>query len=115
MPFCPKCRYEYNPEVKECPDCGEKLVASLGPDPNQGELFDTVVLYKVPDEITGLALRSFLLDAGIEAVLQDMQASFYGSVLTGMQGYWGKVIVAKEQESRARELLAEFKQDFPGD
>ncbi len=114
MPFCPKCRYEYTPEVKECPDCEEKLVPSLGPDPNQGELFDTVVLYKVPDEITGLALRSFLLDAGIEAVLQDMQASFYGNVLTGMQGYWGKVIVTKEQESRAQELLAEFKRDFQG-
>ena len=29
MPFCPKCRYEYNPEVSICPDCSEYLVAKL--------------------------------------------------------------------------------------
>lgn len=27
--FCPKCRYEYQPHVTQCPDCGEKLVAVL--------------------------------------------------------------------------------------
>ncbi len=27
--FCPKCRFEYNPEVSTCPDCGEKLVLTL--------------------------------------------------------------------------------------
>lgn len=26
MPYCPKCRYEYKPEVEICPDCGEELV-----------------------------------------------------------------------------------------
>ncbi|MEA2030985.1 MAG: hypothetical protein U9N55_05245 [candidate division Zixibacteria bacterium] len=31
MPFCPHCRYEYNPEVTVCPDCGEKLVSELPP------------------------------------------------------------------------------------
>lgn len=25
MPWCPKCRYEYEPEVTICPDCGEEL------------------------------------------------------------------------------------------
>jgi siroheme synthase (precorrin-2 oxidase/ferrochelatase) len=29
MPFCPKCRYEYKPEIWECPDCGVHLVAKL--------------------------------------------------------------------------------------
>ena len=31
MPFCPKCKYEYNQTVSTCPDCGEKLVAVLPP------------------------------------------------------------------------------------
>lgn len=26
---CPKCRYEYNPGVMKCPDCGEDLVEAL--------------------------------------------------------------------------------------
>jgi hypothetical protein len=29
VPFCPKCKYEYNPEVSKCPDCGEWLVSTL--------------------------------------------------------------------------------------
>ncbi len=29
MPYCPKCRYEYNPEISTCPDCDERLVVSL--------------------------------------------------------------------------------------
>ena len=32
MPFCPKCTYEYRPEVTVCHDCGEKLVAELPKD-----------------------------------------------------------------------------------
>ena len=29
MPYCPKCRYEYNPEISTCPDGDERLVISL--------------------------------------------------------------------------------------
>ena len=32
MPFCPKCRYEYNVGVQTCADCDEPLVDSLQPD-----------------------------------------------------------------------------------
>ena len=27
--FCPKCRYEYKPEISTCPDCDERLVVTL--------------------------------------------------------------------------------------
>lgn len=33
MPFCPKCRYEYRPEISECPDCNERLVSTMPPEP----------------------------------------------------------------------------------
>lgn len=32
MPFCPRCRYEYNPGIGKCPDCDEYLVDRLPPD-----------------------------------------------------------------------------------
>lgn len=32
MPFCPKCRYEYRPEIMVCPDCDEPLVDVLLPE-----------------------------------------------------------------------------------
>jgi len=33
--FCPKCRYEYQPHLTECPDCNEKLVAVLPDEPKE--------------------------------------------------------------------------------
>jgi hypothetical protein len=114
MSFCPKCGYEYKPEINLCPDCKEKLVTSLPPDPNQVELFETVQLCKVPDEITGMALQSFLIEAGIDTNLRDMRASFYATVLSNMQGYWGTIIVAKKDEKKAKELYAAFQKDFQG-
>lgn len=29
MPFCPKCRYEFNPDALLCPDCNQSLVDEL--------------------------------------------------------------------------------------
>ena len=29
MAFCPKCRYEYQPKIRVCPDCGSQLVDHL--------------------------------------------------------------------------------------
>jgi hypothetical protein len=29
MPFCPSCKYEYEPQVARCPDCDLELVADL--------------------------------------------------------------------------------------
>jgi hypothetical protein len=98
--------------MKECPECKQGLVPSLQPDPNQGELFEIVELCKVPDEITGMALHSYLLDAGIQASLQDMHASFYGSVLSSLQGYWGAIIIPAEQEEKARKVLDRFWKEF---
>ncbi len=40
MPFCPKCRYEYNPGTETCPDCNEKLLENLPenkPEENEGK------------------------------------------------------------------------------
>ena len=38
MPFCPKCRYEYKPEIWECPDCGVRLVEKLEEEAPEEEL-----------------------------------------------------------------------------
>lgn len=38
MPYCPKCRYEYRPEILVCPDCDEPLVAVLPPEKEKEEV-----------------------------------------------------------------------------
>jgi hypothetical protein len=86
----------------------------MPPDPNQGELFETIELYRLSDEIMGMALKSRLADAGLDATIQVMRASFYGSALDPAGGYWGKLLVAKDQEVPARKILAAFLKEFEG-
>ncbi len=114
MAFCPKCFTEYASEVNQCSDCQEKLVKALPPDPNQMDLFEMVEIYKIPDEITAMALNSFMVDAGIEAHVQCMDASFYGGALNVMLGYWGKLLVPRDSETKARKLLEAFVREFHG-
>lgn len=113
MPFCPDCGYEYKPEVKQCPDCDVPLVAALEPDPNQGELFETFELCKIPDEVTGMTVQAMLLDAGVDANLRDMRTPFYANVLSSIQGFWGTIIVAKKDEAKAKKIYEDFKKEFP--
>lgn len=39
MPYCPKCRYEYRDDIKDCPDCDIELVEELPP---EGEYKDNL-------------------------------------------------------------------------
>lgn len=114
MPFCPKCGVDYESDATRCTDCHVELIDTIPPDPNQGELFETKELCKVPDEITAMALKSFLMDSGIEVGIRNMSASFYGNVLDDFQGYWGTIIVPQEQAEDARRLYENFKQEFYG-
>jgi len=44
MPFCPKCRYEYNTGTSICPDCDEPLVDRL-PDKSESDPNNTLADY----------------------------------------------------------------------
>jgi len=108
MPFCPKCFLDFLPDACACPFCNESLIYPVSNDPERHRPYDIVEIYRAPDEMTGIAVRDFLEQAGIPAVLQDMHASFYSNVLDRIQGYWGKVLVLREQEMQARKLLEDF-------
>ncbi len=114
MAFCPQCRRTAPSGEVKCAVCGTRLLKSPPRDPDQGELFEAVELFDVPDEITGMALRSFLADQGVEANLRELQASFYGTTLNPGGGLWAKLVVPKEQEAKARELIERFLAEFHG-
>lgn len=67
-----------------------------------------IELCTIPDALAGFSLKTYLQQAGIPAELKDMSSSFYATVLTAVQGYWGKVLVPRSLEPRARRLVDAF-------
>jgi hypothetical protein len=73
--FCPKCRFEYKPEVTKCPDCEVWLVSTLPeeqPNPND-----------IPNESDEIYLTSIYVENDfskiqlIKAVLEDALIPHY--------------------------------------
>lgn len=71
MPFCPECKYEYNPGITRCPDCEVDLVESLPTDQSKdlaegASDADFVKVYTARDEMEAMMIKSVLEAAGIE-------------------------------------------------
>jgi len=71
MPWCPKCRFEYVPQLHACPECKVKLVAELPERPaaeelayGEGEGFEQVLLCTVVGEIQAALISNALREAG---------------------------------------------------
>ncbi len=112
MPICPRCRRTYAAEWSGCPHCFPEVQGKDSAEDSETARA-IVEIYRVPDEITGISAQAFLRSEGIPALLLDMRASFYGNVLSGIQGFWGKLLVLKDQEEAARRLLAVFLRGTP--
>jgi hypothetical protein len=55
MPFCPKCRDEFQDWVEVCPDCKSKLVDKLSPKKKPAKKRGNTSLYKgKPNELKNL-------------------------------------------------------------
>ena len=67
MPFCPKCRFEYNKDVKKCPDCSVKLVARLKEIPD----IRFVALPNLPGKVYAEMIREVLRQKGIPCYLRS--------------------------------------------
>jgi hypothetical protein len=72
MPFCPKCRYEYKPEIGECPDCGVRLVERLEDEKSEENIeeelsqkMDFVPFKTLPTKIQADMLQEALENEGI--------------------------------------------------
>ena len=80
MPFCPKCKYEYRPEVSECPDCGERLVSHLPLEPedkdSQAKQYDWTPVARITSPQYGAMILEVLRAREIPAVLSDSSGHF---------------------------------------
>jgi hypothetical protein len=87
MPFCPNCGYEYGFQVSQCPDCREKLVHSLDPDPSQtvGKDVRFAPMPELPGRVFAEMVKGALEEKDIHSYIRsDGVSDAYGIVGTGM-------------------------------
>jgi hypothetical protein len=110
MAVCPKCRYEYEPHVRLCADCGSALVApeDLPPadpvDPGR-EPQRIVSAFRAADEPSLHRVRSTLEAEGVKAVVRSFEVPWYDDVFKHPSGAWGEVLVLEQDAEKAREII----------
>jgi len=71
MPFCPKCRFEYLPEITHCPTCNAALVPERPPtETHSEEDFAQVLLCVLAGNLHARLLQTELAAQGIPYRLQ---------------------------------------------
>ncbi len=70
MSFCPDCKYEYEPEVKICPDCGSVLVDKLPEQPADQEPVKYILLRDVPSRLYAEMLKGALEEQKIDCFVK---------------------------------------------
>ena len=118
--YCPSCRTEYRPGFEICTDCGVDLVDELPPEVAAGEATsqpglealqswvgtDPVSVYTGLSEVHAHIARSALVAADIPAVVWSSgHGGYYGHAIP-LSPFPHRVMVHKEDEAEARELLA---------
>jgi hypothetical protein len=105
MPFCPKCRFEYQPEIKLCPDCKESLVAQLLPlEKEKVEDVQYVPLRKVPSRIYAEMLQEALEKQDIPCLLKGDDIGVFLGALGTTSVLPVTVWVPKELKEKAEEI-----------
>jgi hypothetical protein len=110
MPFCPKCRAEYEFGIAKCSDCLIPLVNRL-PEPQKAELESAVVhLCTVPNEFEAILICDILKQAGIEASYRSLKISRYVNITIDelFKNCWGGVIVLDKDYNTAKEIIDEY-------
>ena len=85
MPFCPKCGFEYEWGIGECPDCGVRLVERLSepPESDDTDEINWVPLARLNSYDLTMMVVEAMENAGI-SVLSLSGTGFFGS--TGQMG-----------------------------
>lgn len=113
MPFCPKCRYEYLPEVKTCPDCGSELVDEL---PDLTEMYKNVkwvALQPLSGMVYAKMVAEVLDQRGIPNYIQSLFGSGALGVVSGagFAGASAKIYVPDDRLEEAAQIRDEMMKD----
>jgi len=112
MPFCPNCKFEYKPEVKFCPDCGEALVAELTSQEETEEPINYVQLRRVPSRLYAEMLQEALKKQSIPCLIQAEDAGLMlgtlGTATTLKVVIWVPQKLKAKAEEIAFQILGEI-------
>ena len=72
------------------------------------EWLDLYPVYRAPDEPSAIHVEAMLRSAGIPARIRSAQIAAFDGVFASAVGYWGQVLVTREDLLRARALVEEF-------
>jgi hypothetical protein len=108
MPYCPKCRCEYDEGVKTCYDCGSELVDVLEPEEKPAR---EAFLMTVADEMEFLVVESKLREYGIPAYKRYKMGGDVTYVYMGMTSGLD-VLVPDTVLTQAQEIMAITPQQY---
>jgi len=113
MPYCPKCRDEFQDWVKVCPDCQSVLVDKLPPpstptlSSGTEKLNDPLVhIATAPNEAVAGMWQGILSEQGIRSLVKgaDLKAAMY-ALPFNLQC---EILVLASDAERAKEILTPF-------
>ena len=101
--FCPNCRYEYDPAITVCADCGVHLVSELPliPESEFVEYEEILITFNPGD----IAIIKSLLDS--EGITYYFHGEFFNYVRPLADP--ARLMVRKDQVDEAREILKDLK------
>ena len=118
--YCPKCGCEYRPGFEFCTDCGVDLVDRLPPDVATAETgpdqdldamqswvgSDPIPVYTTLNEVQAHLVRGALVAADIPAMVWSSGHGGYDGHAIPLAAFPHRVMIHKDDEAEARELLA---------
>lgn len=109
--FCPKCRYEYNEGITECPNCEVPLVGELPQIKSKQEYVELVTVLTTTDIGLVAVVKSFLEGAGIKYFAKgEMLQGLYGIGNIGFNTLAGpvEIQVCRDDAEDVKALLKDL-------
>jgi len=110
MPYCPKCRDEFEDWVEVCPDCRIALVNELPATPDSKQIDEPLVhIATVQSEPLATMWKGILENEGIHSLIKsrDLRAAGYVPPLLS----YCEIHVLASQVEKAKQIVAPLLED----